>query len=459
MRKLFLTGCLLLAAVVTFAIEIRGKLVGYNGETVLVKAGKVDTLKVANDGSFVYRCKAEQPYTEVSFFRFGKDPVIMRLNDDDCVQLEAVKGADEHVNVKFSGDRKALNHYLTYYELRNGFEQWPMEKIAGMPFKQHAAAVDAMEAELNALLDEAKEDTQLIEDLRHKQHSAMLGLKQRYCWAVRAINKEPMDNDADYVRFARALDMNDEAWLEKDKNEHMSGYPNLLDGRIRWEVAVNKDSRNANGLSTAAYIEWTRKLVDSDKVADYLITKSMKMYLEMGGNDELDETYRTFLKYSTDSEAKKELASKYKELTELAPGKLAPDFEMKDTDGKIYKLSDLRGKVLYIDVWATWCGPCVGEIPYFEKKHEQYKNNTDIEFISISADANVSAWKKKLAEDNPSWKQFIVDKGTKSALFKLYGINGIPRFMLIDKDGKIITVNAPRPSDDKINTYLNKLSK
>ena len=459
MRKLFFVSCLLLAAWGTFAIEVRGKLVGYKGELVLVKAGKVDTLNVAKDGSFVYRCRAEEPYMGVRIVLFGKDPVVMQLNDADRVDLVATKGADGHVKVEFKGDRSALNHYLTYYELRNGFEQWPMDKIAGMPFKEHAAAVDAMEKELNGLLDAAKEDKALIDGLRHSLHVSMLALKQRYCWAIRAIKKEPMDKDADYVKFARSLNMNDEAWLEQDKDEHMSGYPSLLNGRIRWEVAVNQDPRNNTDLSTAAYMEWARKLVKSDKVADFLVTEAMDQYLGMGGNGKLAETYQAFQQASTDPEAKKEMASKYKELTELGAGKMAPDFEMKDVNGKVSKLSDLSGKVLYIDVWATWCGPCVGEIPYFEKKQAQYKNNPNIEFVSISADVNVAGWKKKLAEDNPAWKQFIVDKGTKSVLFEKYSINGIPRFMLIDKEGKIITVNAPRPSDDKIDTYLEKYSK
>ena len=459
MKKIILMGCLLWMAFGVFAIEIRGKLIGYNGELVMVKAGKADTLKVAEDGSFLYQCKADKSYMEIWISYFGKNPVIMQLNDPDRVELIATKDERGYVQVEFKGDRSALNHYLTTFKLRMDYEKWPMNKMAGMSFKDHAAIVDILEKELSGLLDTAKEDKELTDRLRHNLRVEMLGLKQRYCWAVRAIKKESMDKDADYVKFNRSLDMNDEVWLEKDKDEHMSGYPSLLNGRIRWEIAVNKDMREGTDLSTVAYMEWVRKLVSSDKIADFLVSEAMDGYLGMGGNDKLVETYQVFLKCSTDPEAKKEMAAKYKELTELAAGKQAPDFEMRDTEGNICKLSDLRGKVLYIDVWATWCGPCVGEIPYFEKKHEQYKNNPNIEFVSISADVNVAVWKKRLAADKPLWKQFIVDKGTKSDLFNKYGINGIPRFMLIDKDGKIITVNAPRPSDDKIDAYLEKYSK
>lgn len=462
MKKLSLAICLVVALVMTlWATDIRGRLSGYQGEMVLVKAGnKVDTLRVAGDGSFVYQCKATEPFMEVGFYRYGKDPILMRLNDGDKVSLEAIKETDGHVRVVFQGDRKELNHYLTYYEYRNGFEQWPMDKMAGMPFLQHAAAVDAMEKELVALLGEIRgEEKQLVPGLKNKLQSEMLTLKQRYCWAIRAIKKEPMDRDADYVAFARSLNMNDEAWYEREKEEVMGGYPGLLDGRIRWEIAVHNDPRNGTDLSSAAYIEWVRKLVKSDKIANALIDRCIYNYLGMGANAKVDEVYQTYLKYSTDAASHTEIAAKYKEVAELGAGKMAPDFELKDENGKVYRLSDFRGKNLYIDVWATWCGPCVGEIPYFEKKHQQYKDAKDLEFISISVDVNRTAWKKKLGEDKPGWRQFIVDKGTKSDLNTKYGINGIPRFMLIDKEGKIITVNAPRPSDPQIDMYLQKFSK
>lgn len=74
---------------------------------------------------------------------------------------------------------------------------------------------------------------------------------------------------------------------------------------------------------------------------------------------------------------------------------------MTDVNGKKYRLSDFKGKAVYIDVWATWCGPCCMEIPYMEKLVKHYAKNKKIEFLSISLDENQKKWKKKLTEDKP----------------------------------------------------------
>lgn len=462
MKTICLLACLLMWTAILPAAEIRGKLMDYKNETVLIyNRYAKDTIRVAPDGSFVYRCQITKPYTQLNIRGFGKDIMLLMMNEGDRVQLEARKDREGNLQVGFSGDRKELNHFLTSYMKRNGFGKWPMEELAAVSFKEHAAAVDRMQQELEALLDKAapEEEQSVITALRQDLHSSMLNLKQRYCWAVRAINNQPMDQDPDYVAFNRGIDLNDEVWLEREKEQDITGYPGLVDGRIRWEMAVHQDPRADTELNTAAYMEWARKLIDNDRVANYFVNRAMYRYTNSGGNDKLEEIYRTFLKYSTDSVARKEIGERYKEILALGTGAVAPDFEMVDPDGKVHKLSEFRGKLLYIDVWATWCGPCCEQIPFMEKKYRQYQGNPDIEFISISIDSQTESWKKMLEKDRPQWKQFIARGGMHSELCKKYGISAIPRFLLIDKTGRIITVKAPRPSMDKIDAYFEKYGK
>lgn len=456
-QRILLLGFWVLWSTTLFGAEIEGVFSPYHGEIILIRGNKtVDTLEVRSNGTFNYHCQVSQPYTQLSITGFGKESIVVMLNPKDKIIVEAKKDANGKLEVAFHGDRKELNHYLTVYMQRNGFGCWSMEKLAKVSFKEHAAAVEEMEKELSGLLRQVrgKEDEDLVEMLELDLYSSMLNLKQRYCWAVRAINHEPMDKDADYVAFNRSLDMNNVSWLEKEKGQDITGYPGLVDGRIRWEMAINEGIIDTSALYTLEYMKWVRKIIKNDTVANFFINRRISRYMNRGGDEHLKKTYEGFMCYSTDESMKKEITQVFQMNLALAKGKPAPDFEMKDKDGNTWKLSDFKGKVLYIDVWATWCGPCCAEIPFMEKRYEQYKNNSHVEFISISVDNDQSAWRKKIDQDKPLWKQFIVEDGFKSGLCEKYGIRSIPRFLLIDEKGNIISVKASRPSNPMFETYF-----
>ena len=135
-------------------------------------------------------------------------------------------------------------------------------------------------------------------------------------------------------------------------------------------------------------------------------------------------------------------------------GKAGVDFTMKDINGKEVKFSDFKGKAIYFDMWATWCGPCIQQIPYMEKLAEHYKNSNKVQIISVSLDEKVELWKKKLAHDKPQWSQYIMPENFNSELCKTYSISGIPRFMMFDKDGNVISIDAPRPSSPDIISWI-----
>lgn len=140
----------------------------------------------------------------------------------------------------------------------------------------------------------------------------------------------------------------------------------------------------------------------------------------------------------------------YTSLKKIDPGNPAPDFSYADADGKIYTLADFKGKVLYIDVWATWCGPCIGEIPHLKELEKSFEGK-DIAFVSISLDSDkdIEKWKTFVKEKQLEGIQLHANGDINSKIAKEYLINGIPHFILIGKDGKIINSNAERPSEEK----------
>lgn len=121
-----------------------------------------------------------------------------------------------------------------------------------------------------------------------------------------------------------------------------------------------------------------------------------------------------------------------------AEGNIAPELEFESPSGKILKLSDLRGKVVLIDFWASWCGPCRRENPHVVSLYEKY-HDKGFEIFSVSLDNSKDKWIEAIKKDNLSWPNHVSDlKGWSSAAAKLYGVNSIPCTFLIDKDGRII---------------------
>ena len=132
-------------------------------------------------------------------------------------------------------------------------------------------------------------------------------------------------------------------------------------------------------------------------------------------------------------------------------GDQAIDFKYVDKDGNKFSLSSFKGNLIYVDVWATWCGPCVAEIPSLQKLESDY-HGKNITFMSVSVDEDKEAWEKMVAEKELSGIQLWADGWSK--ITKDYAIFGIPRFMLFDTKGNVISTNAPRPSSDNIRKLL-----
>ncbi|MEX1383025.1 thioredoxin-like domain-containing protein [Lutibacter sp.] len=147
-------------------------------------------------------------------------------------------------------------------------------------------------------------------------------------------------------------------------------------------------------------------------------------------------------------------------LTVLAKGKPSPKFEgYENFKGGTTSLNDLKGKYVYVDVWATWCGPCKREIPFLKEVEKSY-HGKNIEFVSISIDKakDHEAWKTMVAEKELGGVQLFADNDWNSDFVKEYQIKGIPRFLLIDPDGNIVTPDAPRPSSKDLIALFDELN-
>ncbi|MCL2027084.1 MAG: TlpA family protein disulfide reductase [Bacteroidales bacterium] len=138
------------------------------------------------------------------------------------------------------------------------------------------------------------------------------------------------------------------------------------------------------------------------------------------------------------------------------------DFTYKDVDGNDVSFSDLKGKVVYMTVWATWCGPCVAELPHKKKLETHFSGNNNIVFVSVSTDhlRDIQRWKDFVVNHDLRFKGAIQLSGNidgPTNIHRLYGITGIPRYLLFDKEGNIVSIDAPRPSSPEVIPMLNRL--
>ncbi|WP_066409060.1 TlpA family protein disulfide reductase [Flavisolibacter tropicus] len=166
-----------------------------------------------------------------------------------------------------------------------------------------------------------------------------------------------------------------------------------------------------------------------------------------------------FKKLFNTAETKLVYQHKEDELTVYAKGAPAYNFSLTDTKDKTVSLSDFKGKVVVLDIWAMWCAPCLQEKPFFQKIEEEYKDRGDIVFIGVSHDG---------VARKENWKQFVARKGWEGielianyneSIGKYYKVEGIPRLMIFDKEGKIVTVDAPRPSSPEFKKLIDQTLK
>lgn len=131
----------------------------------------------------------------------------------------------------------------------------------------------------------------------------------------------------------------------------------------------------------------------------------------------------------------------------LEKGDQAPGFTLPDSSGQTVSLSDFKGKVIYLDIWASWCAPCLLQMKYAETLKEHFKDNPDVVFLYISIDQDKQKWLNALQKRHLKGVHLHSKNGEDQNIVRNYDVPSIPRFVLIDKEGKIAYPKAKAPSD------------
>ena len=429
---------------------LKGKLVGIQGEDVAVAYSpdgyllnqQVIEMKVADDGTFTYDTSLEKS-ADVEIYVGEAGIFGAHLEKGKTLEMTITKKGNE-MEATFKGPNAEISRFVNLSS----------KAFDSMKYSSMDPASARPNAEYRALLEEnyakVKDALKKIKNKEQRQFYTLLS-EGNYKWTkARLIMDDCYDKgqntkqNAEMIALLKDIDVNDD--INYQTNMSLT--------------ALNHMTKNDLGGSNEAYcyelMDIVNRVVTKPELRNVMVRiigqdyytygdgtgnyeEFTKRFKEFAGNDApiVDGMYKNFLEVQ-------------KSRQKTATGTPAPDITLDTPDGKQVQLKDIcKGKFTYIDVWATWCGPCKKEIPYVEKLVERFKGNDKVQFISISVDENVDAWKKMIANDKPQWAQYNVNGETNKQFSADWGITGIPRFIMIDKDGNIFSADATRPSDER----------
>jgi len=198
--------------------------------------------------------------------------------------------------------------------------------------------------------------------------------------------------------------------------------------------------------------------INNDTLKSYFLKEQLGV-LPVNNLSEFKQVFTVQSKYATLPSVKKAYDRVYGQFANDTTfiGKSAYDFSLPDTTGKIVSMKDFKGKVILIDVWATWCGPCKAQFPFLKAIEEEYHDNKNIVFVGISLDKVEvkQKWLDLIRKEQLQGVQLLDDFG--KTFGRKYGLNAIPRFMLIDKQGKWIEIHCPLPeTKESLKKYLDR---
>jgi len=166
--------------------------------------------------------------------------------------------------------------------------------------------------------------------------------------------------------------------------------------------------------------------------------------------EDKERVYQVFMEFAHSIVLKEKFHQMYQNIDD-DKGKPSPDFRFLDVDSKEYSLNNFQGKYIYIDVWASWCGPCIQQLPFLKELKKEFSNK--VHFISVAWNDNKSDWRNAIDRLNLEGIQLFAENKD-APFFTFYDISAIPRFILLDKEGKIIETRARPPSLPSLRNQL-----
>lgn len=395
---------------------------------------KVKEMALREDGTFADTLRIESGYYRLSH---DKESASIYLSPGDSINV-TLNFEEFDESLTYSGNGAGNNNYLARKYLVEEKANFDVAKIFALEENEFISKLDERKASKMKLLKEAKNVTKDFMALEEKniEYDYLSNLQNYQSYHSYFAKKEDFMPSDNFMNLIETVDYNN----EEDYNK-LNSYKRLTQNYYSNKIS-NSDNPSEvfKTLNTKAFPDLKKDLANN-------------LIYDISPNNTHNEAYYNgLMNMSSDEKYKEKLKTKYDKVMKLAKGMPSPEFvKYENHKGGKTSLEDLRGQYVYIDIWATWCGPCIREIPSL-KEVEILFHDKNITFVSISIDKaeKHKEWVEMVEEKELGGIQLIAGKDWNSQFVQDYAIEGIPRFILIDPDGNIVDADAPRPSDPKL---------
>ena len=411
-------------------------------EVVLVYHGQMKSVALDESGAAQMDLSGyDALYAKLYYGRNFKS-VYFEKGDEVTVTFN---GTDFQNTFSFEGEKAPAVEYLNRVRLT----ALPDEEYA-LPFNEFYAKTVAKENDAVALLE-----ANALEGVGNFLHMEKGRIRYAYgaTLLMHSVGHKMMTRDIYYIPSNEYYDVlesylvEDEAWVDLEE------YRAFV---VETAHVLDAANRQVTDLypKTVAQMKYIAGRFKSEKVRNTLLHYLAATYVDRHGIDNIQDLENIYFTYVKDEVLLADYKAKFDKWDLSRPGKPSPEISAVDIDGKQWTLADFRGKYIYIDMWATWCAPCRREIPYLKALEEKFKD-AQIVFLGLSTDSDKTKWEAMVKTGELTGVQLYL--GPQSAFQKAYQIDGIPRFILLDKEGKIIDNNMSRPSQDATAAALEAL--
>ena len=413
---------------------ITGKLMNPVNDKFYISSGEsVNEIAVDENGNFNDTLQLAEGFYGI---RHARESGALYIAPGKNVNLSVdMKNFDE--TLKFDGASAAANNYLAKKTIWSASNRPNSREFYGLDEAEFVKEVSAKKASYMELLESATDLPASFvanekQNIEYENLAYYMSYKSAHSYFTK---KEDFEQPAAFAEKIAAIDYTDE-------KQYLTfpSYQRLVSNHFT-------ELMGDNGEKTASFLEAFNTI--NSPVIKSGLAAAVSYYVKPG-NENATALFSAIMENSTDEELKEKLTKKHELIQGLAKGMPSPEFDYQDIKGKNIALKDLEGKNVYIDVWATWCGPCKAEIPHL-KEMEKAHHGKNIEFVSISIDKqkDFEKWQNMVADKELKGVQLFSDNDWKSEFVQEYAIEGIPRFILVDDHGKIVSADAPRPSQQK----------